>query len=52
MAEREVPGAVSVIPKSLTNRLQRQFSPEAPQEATDECWVTGIPYIRTHEGWL
>ena len=30
------------------NRLQRQFNPEAP----DECWVTDITYIRTHEGWL
>ncbi|HHG0625503.1 TPA: IS3 family transposase [Klebsiella pneumoniae] len=30
------------------NRLQRQFNPDAP----DERWVTGITYIRTHEGWL
>ncbi|HBY7501986.1 MAG: IS3 family transposase [Mixta calida] len=30
------------------NRLQRQFNPDAP----DECWVTDITYIRTHEGWL
>ncbi|MDH0061572.1 IS3 family transposase [Leclercia adecarboxylata] len=30
------------------NRLQRQFSPDAP----DERWVTDITYIRTHEGWL
>ena len=32
----------------VTNRLQRQFNPDAP----DECWVTDITYIRTHEGWL
>ena len=30
------------------NRLQRQFSPDAP----DERWVSDITYIRTHEGWL
>ncbi|HGK3786987.1 TPA: IS3 family transposase [Klebsiella pneumoniae] len=30
------------------NKLQRQFSPDAP----DERWVTDITYIRTHEGWL
>ncbi|TKB42937.1 IS3 family transposase [Thalassotalea mangrovi] len=30
------------------NKLQRQFSPSAP----DESWVTDITYVRTHEGWL
>ncbi|MCT6592511.1 IS3 family transposase [Pantoea dispersa] len=30
------------------DRLQRQFSPDAP----DKRWVTDITYIRTHEGWL
>lgn len=32
----------------VPNRLQRQFSPQRP----DEAWVTDITYIRTHEGWL
>lgn len=32
----------------VPNRLQRQFKPEAP----DQAWVTDITYIRTHEGWL
>lgn len=32
----------------VPNRLQRQFEPEAP----DQAWVTDITYIRTHEGWL
>ena len=38
-------GEVSIV---SPNRLQRQFSPDAP----DERWVTDITYIRTHEGWL
>ncbi|MGJ5719041.1 IS3 family transposase [Morganella sp. B601] len=38
-------GEVSIV---SPNRLQRQFNPDAP----DERWVTGITYIRTHEGWL
>ncbi len=32
----------------VPNRLQRQFSTEAPNEA----WVTDITFIKTHEGWL
>ena len=38
-------GEASIV---FTNRLQRQFNPDAP----DERWVTDITYIRTHEGWL
>ncbi|WP_139125330.1 IS3 family transposase [Enterobacter sp. ku-bf2] len=38
-------GEVSIV---SSNRLQRQFNPDAP----DERWVTDITYIRTHEGWL
>lgn len=30
------------------NRLGQQFTFAAP----DQAWVTGITYIRTHEGWL
>ncbi len=32
----------------VPNRLQWQFSPEAP----DQSWVTDITHIRTHKGWL
>lgn len=38
-------GAVSIV---APNRLQQQFTTQAP----DEAWVTDITYIRTHEGWL
>ncbi len=38
-------GEASIV---APNRLQRQFSPDSP----DERWVTDITYIRTHEGWL
>ncbi|EFY6016881.1 IS3 family transposase [Shigella flexneri] len=38
-------GEASIV---SSNRLQRQFNPDAP----DERWVTDITYIRTHEGWL
>lgn len=38
-------GEASIV---TPNRLQRQFSPDAP----DERWVTDITYIQTHEGWL
>ena len=38
-------GETSIV---TSNRLQRQFNPEAP----DERWVTDITYIWTHEGWL
>ena len=30
------------------NRLQQVFTADRP----DQCWVTDITYIRTHEGWL
>ena len=30
------------------NHLQRQFTVAEP----NQCWVTDITYIRTHEGWL
>ena len=32
----------------VPNRLQRKFSPSAP----DQTWVTDITHIKTHEGWL
>lgn len=38
-------GEASIV---APNRLQRQFNPATQ----DERWVTDIPYIRTHEGWL
>ena len=38
-------GAISIV---APNRLQQQFTTQAP----DEAWVTDITYIRTHEGWL
>ncbi len=38
-------GEASIV---APNRLQRQFNPDSP----DECCVTDITYIRTHEGWL
>lgn len=38
-------GTVHIV---TPNRLQRQFSPESP----DQSWVTDITHIRTHEGWL
>lgn len=36
-------GEASIV---TSNRLQRQFNPDAP----DERWVTDITYIRTHGG--
>lgn len=52
MAERKVPGSGKRYPEEFNQQAPAAVQPGSPQEATDECWVTGIPYIRTHEGWL
>lgn len=46
----KTPRAVGGGPPSLLapNRLQRQFTVDAP----DEAWVTDITYVRTWQGWL
>lgn len=36
------------IHKTYPNHLQQCFISSAPNES----WVSGITYIRTHEGWL
>lgn len=42
---RQRGGKVHIV---APNRLQRQFSTDAPNEA----WVTDITFVKTHEGWL
>ena len=42
---RQKSGEANIV---TPNRLQRQFNPNAPNQA----WVTDITYVRTHEGWL
>ena len=46
---RRRPGRYGGKPAVIAaNRLEQRF--EAPQP--DQVWVTDIPYLRTHEGWL
>ena len=43
------PGKYGTQPAVVAaNQLQQDFNINAP----DTVWVTDIPYIRTHEGWL
>ena len=44
-APRRIVGRPSII---APNRLQRQFTVDAP----DQAWVTDITYLRTWQGWL